>query len=313
MSDRAAGVACLLALLAGPIAARQTQAPVFRDGTRTVSIYATVQEDDRLVTGLPRELFEVLDNGRPQPITLFDNGVQPISVVVMLDLSGSMLGNLALVRNAAVQMFTRLLPGDRARVGSFGDRITISPVFTNDQDELIRALWLDLPAGGATPLWAAINQAMSALAPLEGRRVVLVLSDGRDSGRMGTLGAGRMPVTLEEILLRAQEDQFIVYAIGMRSYSVVRRPGRPPPPRSEPDPGLRALAAESGGGYVELDETIALGPAFARVADELHRQYLVGYVLPEADGRPHEVEVRVNRPGLTVRARRSYVAPRGGR
>ena len=147
MPQRAACLACLLAILAGPLAARHQQAPVFRGANRTVAIYATVQDGDRLVTGLPRDAFEVLDNGRPQPITLFENGVQPISIVVMLDLSGSMLGNISLVRNAAVQMFMRLLPGDRARVGSFGDRIRISPRFTSDQNELISALWTALPAG----------------------------------------------------------------------------------------------------------------------------------------------------------------------
>jgi Ca-activated chloride channel family protein len=312
MTSRAAVLACLLASAAWPLAARQTPSPlVYRTGTRTVPVYATVQDGDRLVTDLPQDAFDVRDNGRPQPITLFDNGVQPISIVVMLDLSGSMLGNLTLVRNAAVQMFTRLLPADRARVGSFGEQITISPTFTNDQDELIRALWLDLPAGGGTPLYAAIDQAMTALARVEGRRVVLVLSDGKDSGRRGAIDAGRMPATLHDVMLRAQEQEFMIYAIGMPSRSTARaaRSGLPPA-GSEPDPGLRVLAAESGGGYIEIDHTSALGPAFARVADELHRQYLVGYALPEADGRKHDIEVRVDRPGLTVRARKSYFAPR---
>jgi VWFA-related protein len=310
---RAALAACLLASAVRPVA--PPQSPVYRSGTRTVSIYATVQDGDRLVTDLPQSAFEIRDNGRVQPITLFDNGVQPISVVVMLDVSGSMLGNLALVRNAAVQMFTRLLREDKARVGAFGDRITISPTFTNDQDELIRALWLDLPAGGATPLYAAIDQSMTALARVDGRRVVLVLSDGKDSGPSALeIGLGRRPVVLETVMRRAQEEEFTIYAIGLHSRSAGRsRRGGVAPARggSEPDPGLRDLAFESGGGYIEIDQTSALGPAFARVADELHRQYLVAYALPDADGKRHDVEVRVDRPGLTVRTRKSYVAPRG--
>lgn len=313
MRSRAVAVACTLALAIGPLAA--SQKPVFRAENRTVTVYATVQDGDRLVTGLGREQFEVLDNGRPQPITLFDNGILPISIVVMLDMSGSMLGNLALLRNAAVQMFTRLLPDDRARVGSFGENILITPTFTNNQDELIRALWLDFEAGGPTPLWRAVNMAMGALAGVDGRRVVLVLSDGKDSGRGNMLEAGRPPATLAGVMHRAQVEQFLVYAIGMRSRAESRsRRGRfsMPPTLVEPDPGLRELAAESGGGYFEIDETSALGPAFARVADELHRQYLVGYALPEEDGREHVVEVRVKTPGLTVRTRKSYVAPKGG-
>ena len=314
MTSRAVLAACLLVSAAWPLAARQS--PVYRTGNRTVSIYATVQDGDRLVTNLPRDAFEVRDNGRAQPITLFDNGLQPISIVIMLDVSGSMLGNLALVRNAAVQMFTRLLPDDQARVGSFGEQITISPSFTNDQDELIRALWLDLPAGGATPLFAAIDRAMTALARVDGRRVVLVLSDGKDSGLQSAVNAGRVRATLEAVMQRAQQEQFMIYAIGLhsRSASRARRGGVGRAGAggngNEPDPGLRALSFESGGGYIEIDQTSALGPAFARVADELHRQYLVGYALPEADGRRHEVEVRLTRPGLTVRARKSYVAPK---
>ena len=122
---------------------------MFRSATQLVPVYVTVIDESsgHLVTDLTRDDFEILDNGRPQTITQFSNAIQPISIVVMLDMSGSMIGNLPMLRNAAVQMFTRLLPDDKARVGSFGDRITLSDKFTNDQNELIRALWLDLTPG----------------------------------------------------------------------------------------------------------------------------------------------------------------------
>jgi len=77
----------------------------------------------------------------------------------------------------------------------------------------------------------------------------------------------------------------------------------------EPDPGLRDLAEESGGGYFALNDTIDLGDTFARVADELHRQYLLGYAAPEDDGRVHTIEVKAADGSLKVRARRSYQAP----
>src|SRR5262245_65887230 len=122
----------------------------------------------------------------------------------MLDMSGSMHGNLATLRASAVQLFTRLLPQDRARVGNFGDRIILSDAFTNDPDTLIRALYLDLQPGGATPLWRAIDTAMDALARLDGRRVVLVLSDGRDPTGWPRSGDGRSPKSLDDIRQRAQ-------------------------------------------------------------------------------------------------------------
>jgi Ca-activated chloride channel homolog len=291
---------------------RAQQSSVFRGGNDTVSIFATATslEGGRLVTDLTKDDFEAYDNGRRQPITLFDNSTQPIKIVVMLDMSGSMTGNLALLRSSAVQMFTRLLPNDQARVGNFGDRITISPRFTNNQDELIRALWLDLEPGGPTPLWAAINTAMSVLRPLDGRRVVLVLTDGKDTGfGRGRFGAERTSgPTLTQVVTRAQSEDFMVYAIGMASRGDSGRWGPGGPFGDGPDPGLRMLALETGGGYFEITSNTALGPAFARVADELHRQYMLGYTMPEQDGRRHLVDIRTTKPGLSVRARRSYVA-----
>lgn len=304
---------CVMALMLLAVVSAW-QEPVFRARAETVPVYVTVVGGDgRLVTDLTRGDFQLFDNGRPQPLTLFASGIQPINIIVMLDMSGSMTGNLEVLRRSAVQMFTRLLPGDRARVGNFGDRIVISPTFTNDVDTLIRALYLDLEPGGTTPLWGAVNAAMGALARLDGRRVVLVLSDGKNT---------TPNPTLREVVQRAQVEDFMVYAIGLRSRGAAGGPGRwgrglggarlgrPTSAFSdEPDPGLRELADESGGGYFALTDTVDLGDTFARVADELHRQYLLGYAAPENDGRVHTIEVRAADGALKVRARRSYQAP----
>ena len=77
---------------------------------------------------------------------------------------------------------------------------------------------------------------------------------------------------------------------------------------TEPDPGLREVALDSGGGYFALHTTEALGETFARVADELHRQYLLGFTPVNLDGKLHTLEVRMRDPNLTVRARRTYMA-----
>lgn len=110
----------------------------------------------------------------------------------------------------------------------------------------------------------------------------------------------------------------MIYAIGLAS-AVPWRPmtgggriGFGPQGRGgvtdRPDPGLAKLAAESGGGYFELKDTADLASTFARVADELHRQYALGFTPEKADGKVHKIEVRVDRPGTSVRARKSYVA-----
>ncbi len=317
---------------------RAQEPPVFRAATETVPVYVTViGADGRLVTDLPRESFQVFDNGRPQPITLFDSSVQPISIIVMLDMSGSMSGNIPTLRTAAVQMFTRLLPADKARVGNFGYRIDIEPGhFTNNVDDLTRALWLDLEPGGPTPLWGAVNAAMTALSSLDGRRVVLVLTDGKNTGLRIVNGIPAGPA-LKEVMDRAEAEDFMIYSIGMRSRESAfqspsftpgsgggGRPGmggfggrggygggsrsRQTMASDEPDPGIRQLADASGGGYFELQGTSNLGEIFAQVADELHRQYLVGYVMPEADGKPHQIDVHVTDPAMKARARKSYVA-----
>jgi Ca-activated chloride channel family protein len=320
---RAAAIGLAAGLGAGILQAQDQ--PVFRVHAETVPVFATViGPDGHLDTTLGREDFTILDDGRPQPITQFSNALQPISIVVMLDMSGSMTGNLPVLRNAAVQMFTRLLPGDKARVGNFGNRIQISPVFTNDLDTLIRALYLDLEPGGPTPLWGAVNAAMATLAPIDGRRVVLVLSDGKNTGLRLVDGRPSGP-TLRDVIERAQVEDFMVYAIGMRSRMDPASTGTMPRygggrsyGRSgvlglgddEPDPGLRELAVESGGGYFALEGTSDLAGTFARVADELHHQYALGYTPPAADGRVHQIEVRVRDVRLTVRARRSYQAAR---
>ena len=173
----------ILAVTAGTVAAGAWQQPRFRAGTNTVSVFATVQDETgRLVPDLTRDDFEVLDNGKPQPLTVFANDVQPITIVIMLDRSGSMMWNFGLVRDAAEQFVGELLPDDRARIGNFSNFVRIDPpTFTSDRKELVRILHEDLQDAGPTPLWNATSAAMNALESQPGRRVVLVFTDGKDS------------------------------------------------------------------------------------------------------------------------------------
>jgi Ca-activated chloride channel homolog len=310
------GVVLAAGLTAASLAPSAAPQQVFRTNTDIVSAYATVIDaDGGIVTNLTRDDFMIFDNGRSQPLVQFESAVRPIRIVVMLDMSGSMMGNLKILRESAVEMFTRLLPDDLARVGSFGDSITITREFTNKTDDLIRSLWLDLKPGGGTPLWQAVNVAMTALAHETERRVVLVLSDGHDTGSLSRSGQG---VTVADVAKRGQTEEIIVYAIGLAS-SFDGSGNRPTAGVARmgltgydgPDPWLHELARQTGGGYFELTDADALGPTFARVADELHRQYLLGYRLPDRDGRLHQIDVRVRgRTGLEVRARKAYLAPK---
>lgn len=279
------------------VTATAQQPPVFRAGTQIVSLYVTVTDrTGRLVPDLTQEAFEIFDNGKPQPIALFRNDVQPITVVVMLDTSASMTGNLDLLRVGTEQFLLRLLPDDRAKVGAFNDKIEIWPSdrFTGDRDELV-GLLDELDYGNPTRLYDAIAAALDELRGVETRRVVLVFTDGEDTASRLDLGP---------VLDRARAEEAMVYAIGLESeyFNGLRRV------RTRPDRRLRRLAEETGGGYFELKKTDELGPTFTRVAQELHSQYLLGFVPPVLDGKVHTVEVRVRREGLTARARKSYLA-----
>jgi Ca-activated chloride channel family protein len=295
------------------------QQPIFRGTSDIVQVFATVTDGDgRLVTTLAREDFEVRDDGKPQPITLFDNTPRPIRLIVMLDVSGSMEGNLSLLRAAANELFTRLRPDDKARIGTFGRDITISPAFTWNPDELRRELPTRIDPEAPTPLWRAIDRALDGFNAGESeRRVILVLSDGKDNGQITRDDFKKGMASQIGVIERARKDDVMVYAIGMRSRTARRSmPGlgagglRAALLEDEPDPDLARVAEETGGGYLEIRPSEDLGSAFARVADELHSQYLLGFDPPKRDGKVHDIDVRLAKKGMKARARKSYVAPR---
>ena len=172
-----------VALAAAPQQQPQPPQPTFRGTSDTVRVFVTVTDrDGRLVTTLTRNDFEIRDEGKPQPTTVFDNSPQPVRLVVMLDVSGSMEGNLPLLRAAAEQLVPRLRPDDGMRLGTFGHDVVISPEFTRDVGALRRTLPEAIAQDAPTPLWRAVDEAMNTFKDETERRVVLVLSDGKDSG-----------------------------------------------------------------------------------------------------------------------------------
>jgi len=312
-----ASVAVFVAWTAGALATGAAQQPTFRGESDIVRVFATVTDrDGRLVTTLGQGDFEVRDEGKPQPITLFDNTPQPIRLIVMLDVSGSMSGNLPLLQAAAKQLFARLGQDDVARVGTFGREVTISPSFTRDRAELGAALPTAIEPDAPTPLWRAIDDAIDAFGDgRDARAVILVLSDGKDAG---PIGFGRRFSSQAGVIERGRETDVMIYAIGMRSRNarargpMVGRGGLQELLTADlPDPGLARVAEETGGGYVEIGFGDDLAAAFSAVADELHSQYLLGFAPRTRDGKVHDIEVRVGQRGLKPRARKSYVAPKG--
>lgn len=303
LASRARASAAALVSAVGISGVLLAQQPTFRSGTQTVPLYVTVTDaQGRLVPNLVKEDFQVLDNQKPQEITLFDAAVRPITAVVMLDTSGSMTMNLDLVKQAAEQFVIRLLPDDKAKVGAFNDKIEFaSATFTSDRDELAASI-KELDFGNATRLWDAVNESLEELKDVDGRRVVVVFTDGDDQGSRAGLG---------NVIDRARAEEAMIYAIGIES---IMQPAGMRMIRTKPDRGLKRLAEETGGGYFELKKTEELGPAFTRVAQELHSQYVIGFTPQTLDNKIHRLDVRTTNASLKARARRSYVAapPDGG-
>jgi VWFA-related protein len=199
-------------------------AQTFKAGVRTVAVYATVTDTDgRLVPDLEKDAFEIEDEGKKQDITVFANEIQPITVVVLIDRSGSMEANFDLVREAAEKFVKELMPADKARIGSFSNRIQIDPrTFTSDHDELIEVLRTQLQERGPTPLWNAINVGITALLHEEGRRVILVFTDGSDF----PMNFRTNNSTLKDVIKRADEENVMVYAIGFAGQAAPMFSGR---------------------------------------------------------------------------------------
>jgi Ca-activated chloride channel family protein len=339
MSRNPARAAALAAASFGTVmAAPQAQPPSFTAATRTVAVYATVTDArGRLVPDLSRDDFAIDDNGKRQPLTLFANDIQPITLVMLLDRSSSMKQNFDLEERAAEAFVRAMGPADKARIGSFSSRIQVDPPeFTSDRDALLRILRTELQEAGPTPLWNAVNIGIDKLLLEQGRRVVLVFTDGVDM----PMNFSNHNKSLREVLKRAEEENVMVYAIGLAGENGM--PGRPgdrggrgaigpgafgglggrglggysgrQPQLERPDEGLPKIAAATGGGYFELTSARDLASTFARVADELHHQYALGFTPEKLDGKMHDLTLHLSQPNLTARARKRYLAskPLGG-
>jgi Ca-activated chloride channel family protein len=306
----------LILAVAGSVlaAARQQQAPVFRTGTDTVAIYATVLDRyGEMVLNLTKDDFIVFDDEKEQELSLFVSGLQPITATLLVDASASMTLNLDLARSAAEQFIIRMLPGDQARVGFFSDRIDLSERFTPDRDDLLTTMRENFRIGNPTMLWDAVGQTMTELAPLGGRRVIMLLTDGMD-----TLSKARAI----DILARAKADELMIYAVQFRSNAramLAEQPLSPTPGRAfsddrtrnpPPTEALRRLATQTGGGHFMLGQYDDINTTFTRVMQELHYQYVLGFTPQRFDGRVHTLSVRVRKPGpgYAVRSRQNYLA-----
>ena len=298
-----------------------------------MSIYATVRSSDgHLVTDLTKDDFEIKDNGTLREVTNFSREIVPITVVMLLDMSGSQETGVTWLRKGAAAFVNRMLAADRARIGTFGVEIALSPRLTSDQVYLHRVLREEIWPGGNTPLWEAMDLAMSSIASEQGRRVILALTDGFDSvprplaasaplnindtrtttatkalqGAQGVFSDPAASGKYGVVRSRAEREGFMVYAVGHQPAE--SRGSGLTTQASALSSDIRTLAVDSGGGFRTPADADNAATALSDVADELHHQYLIGFSSTALDGKVHRLEIKAKRGGMTVQARKSYLA-----
>jgi hypothetical protein len=285
----------LALLAAATLTLGAQQEPTFKATTQIVSVPATVLDSQgRLVPNLEQDQFTILDNGKPQEITFFQNETQPFTVVVMLDYSASMTSSLDLLRAAAEQFLLRMLPQDKGT----GRRL-------QRQDRVQRHVYQRPRRSHLRAARPAVRQSDAAV----GCRRFEYRHAEADRWPQGRARVHRWRRHLQQdgfgtVLDHAKQNEIMVYAIGLQSqYFNGQRVVR-----SQPDRSLRKIAEETGGGYFELKKTDELAPTFTRVAQELHSLYTLGFSPAMLDGKEHKLELRMKQQSMTARARKTYIA-----
>lgn len=277
------------------------QTPIIRASVDVVHVVCTIRDNGGdYVTNLKREDFLIYEDKVVQPIQFFhrETGAeaQPLSIVLLIDTSGSVKDKLKFEQMAASEFLESTLRKnkDMAAIVQFDSDIRLVQDFTYDISILQDRLWR-IRAGGATKLYDAIWVSVYDLLREEvGRKVMVVLSDGADT---------QSHKVAEEAIRAAQGDDVVIYGVGVKSR------------RLDSDFGtLEKFARATGGQFfnpkAELEK---LRDAFARINREIKNQYTLSYVSTNRrrDGSFREIEVRVRRRDLKVQHRTGYYAPGG--
>jgi VWFA-related protein len=320
---------------------------VIRVSTTLVTIPVSVMDrDGRYVPNLQKEEFRIWEDGVEQEVAFFQSVDKPFSVVLMLDTSPSTQFRLEDIQDAAISFVNQLRPDDKVMVVSFNDNIKILSEFTTDRNKLNRAIQRSKTDDG-TRLYDAVDMVINQqLSRIQGRKAIVLFTDGVDTTSRRA--------SFESNVMDAQELDALIYPVQYdtsNDMNVMNYPvGRPtdvwgqilggifgggggrrrgggggggggyPPsrgPRSEYEIAnsyLMELANSTGGREYHADSLQNMSYAFANVAEELRRQYSIGYYpkRPPQAGQRRSIRVRARQPNLAVRARDSYIFNPGG-
>ena len=309
---------------------------VLRVDTSLVTVpVSVVDRYGKYIPNLRRQDFHVFDQGVAQKIAYFATVDQPFTVALVIDTSGSTHFKLEEIQDAAITFVNQLQPQDRVLVVSFDEEIKVLSEATNDRDALTRAIHRTR-TGGGTRLYDAVEIVIKKkLSGIPGRKAIVLFTDGVDTTSRSA--------SYSSTVRQAQESDGAIYTVDYDTSRDVGNTGQVPWPGGRggisigipgwpggnggrggyPGGGggsstgeyrraeqyLHELAETSGGRYYRGDTIISISSAFTQVADELRRQYSLGYYPRPAGqaGQLRQIKVRVNQSDLVVKARESYI------
>ena len=277
-----------------------------------VEVYATVRDEQgKFLTDLKKDDFTVEEAGKPQNIAVFSADRKPVHLALLMDTSNSMNreGRLLIAQEAAAGFLKELEPEDTASLIAFSDVPRVVMEGTSDKEKLEKAV-LSLEATGGTALYDAIMAAIDELRGYEGRKAIILLSDGRDEAVSG-LEPGSV-TTFEQAVDAVLESETTVYAIGtgeMKDEMDFHR-------QRTVGTILDTLATRSGGRAYFIKRASKLDDAYGQIEDELRHHYTLAYYAPNTDeakadrkGRVwRPITVKVTRPRAKIAAREGYYA-----
>ena len=254
---------------------------------RVVSVSPIVTDSEgRYVKGLKREDFTLLVDGRPQAIETFEAVNSNLTAVLVLDVSASMALKLHDARTAALELLAALKPADRASVLTFASTVVGFTPSSADKSAAREAIE-GARVNGETALYDATAVALKKLRDASGRRTVVLFTDGEDN---------RSRMAVDQVIDLARASEASVFAVGQGV--------------DEAKPLLRALdrmADETGGRAWFISSITKLPEVFRNVVAELENQYFLTFTPPDQRPRTwHRIDVKVNRPGMKVRAKKSF-------
>lgn len=299
------------------------QATVRIDTSLVLVPVSVLDRDGKYIPDLKVESFTIYEDGIKQEISDFGATESPFHVALLLDMSGSTRFRVEDIQDAALAFVEQLRPQDRVCVIAFDSEVRVVAEFTNDRMLLTRAI-LRTRSGGATRVYDALDLLLTErLSGIDGRKAIVIFSDGVDT-------ASRL-AKREDVLAHVEESGTLVYAVRYDTLEEVE--GRilaAIPPALVPllDPSsqrlfspeqlrqdyaeaaqyLEALARHSGGRYYDVDTLVDVKKAFTGIAEELRRQYWLGYYPSNQvqDGVYRKIRVTVDRTDAAVRARDGY-------